>query len=187
MTLHEFLLRVLVVLQPVIPAVIAAAAVTLLAVVITAIGVHGLWIDQRKFRWLGIFYGLSTSDCLHLACAWIELVLLAVFLISFRKLTAADYLLFLIPGGLYALQFKSLKKIPVRLLWLALEFVGLLSANLVCGYYHDMHGGLGFALVYVIMAVFMMLFGCYLFLTELSDISEGRSPVIEDEQNKEKE
>ena len=58
--------------------------------------------------------------------------------------------------------------------WLLLQFAGLLSVNLICGYIRDMAGGVGFVLLYLVMGLFLALFSVYLFLNEVNTISVQR-------------
>ena len=62
---------------------------------------------------------------------------------------------------------------------MSVEFAGLLSCGLICGYIRDMQAGLRYYLIYIAMALFTALFGLYIFLTELDDISNGRSANLE--------
>lgn len=174
MTIQEILLRSLQGLQPLLPAVMAVVVLTMLALAACAVLARGLWVDQRRFRWLGLFYSLRERDCVRLACVWVKLLLLEGFLVLFRKLDLSAYLMLLLPGLLYGVRLDSLKGVPGRLVWLGLELMALLFTNLVCGFYRDMGGGLGFLVLYICMALFTALFGVYLFFQELNDISEGR-------------
>ena len=70
---------------------------------------------------------------------------------------------------------KKAARAMANLLWAMLDLLGLLSANLVCGYVLDMDGGMGFVLLYVAMGLFLALFNIYLFLNELDYISDQRS------------
>lgn len=176
MTFSEFLIRLVAVIKPALPAAIAVLALSLAMIIFLAIRAKGLWVNMPQFRTLGIFYELPKLGCLRLSCSWVKFLILVIYLLIFRKAQAAEYLLFLIPGLIYALCGNPIG-VGGRLLWLVLEFAGLLSAKLVCGYYYDMHGGTGFIVIYYVMALFMILFGCYLFLTEVEDISEGRGAV----------
>jgi len=181
MTIQELFVRLLVFVQPVLPAVIWTIFITLAVTGVLSYLVRGLWINQKRFDWMGIFFELNKKDCVRLACSWQKFVLLLVFLVRFEKLTILSYLLILIPGLIYAVQIKKLHLLPGRLLWLFLELGGLLAANLVCGYFHDMKGGAAVILIYIFMSLFTILFGSYLLLTELGDLSKGRSVRIEEE------
>lgn len=181
MTIQEFLLRMLIFVQPSIPSVLAVLLITMMVAAVLFVRAGGLWTDQKGFRWLGIFYELGVRDRLCLACSWLRLTFLLVLLVRFKTLDALSFFLFFVPALLCVLMTRKVKKIPGKLLWLAAEAVALLSSNLVCGFYHDMQGGIGFVSIYVLMALFTSLLGVYLFLMDLSDISEGRSAAIHEQ------
>lgn len=186
MTMQEAILRVLAQVQPLLPYLIFVTAATLLALPLVLLLSRNVWVNEGRFRWVSIFFGLRFSDSVRLACAWIKLLVLAAYLVGFRKLEFLHYLLFLVPGLIYVLAPHSLLQSPSRLFWMFLELVGLVSSNLICGYILDMGAGVGFWVVYIMMAVFTALFGGYLFFMELNDISAGRSTDVEGEWNLEK-
>lgn len=179
MTFYELILRIMAYAEPLLPYMLAVAISSALLLPALLIMGRGLWVDRRRFRWMGLFLGLSRWDCVRLACAWIKLVLLISYLVAFRKMGVSHYLLFLVPGLVRCFTIRGLLRVPGRLGWLALEFVALLSCNMVCGYICDMDAGIFFYLLYACMALFSALFGIYLFLTELNDTSEGRDADLE--------
>lgn len=164
--------------QPVLPAVLAVVVLTLAVFFVLFFQSNHLWVNQKRFRWVGIFFELTKAEAVRLACLWLKLALLIVYLIMFEPLTMTGYLLIVVPGLIHALWPKNIKKIPSRLLWLVVEMIGLISANLVCGFYQDTNAGAAMLVIYIFMSLFIALFGCYLFLTELNEISEGRSVQI---------
>ena len=133
MTFEEFLLRMLAFVQPVLPAVFSVVLVTTVATGILALLARNLWIDQKRFRWLGLFMDMSVLDCVRMACSWLKLVLIVVYLVFFRSLTAVDLLLFLVPGIIAAVRFHNFRHTIGNILWLVVEFAALFSTNLVCG------------------------------------------------------
>lgn len=179
MSAEELLVRVLTQVQPMLPYMAAVAGATILALLPLLALSRDIWMDQGRFRWLGLFYSLGTGESVCLACVWIKVVLLISLLVDFRKPAAARYMLFLIPAALYALWPRRFSRLPVRAFWIMLESAALLSCGLICGYIHDMHAGQGYRIIYVAMALFTALFGIYLFFMELDDISSGRKTDIE--------
>lgn len=179
MTFSELAVRVLAQAEPLLLYMLAVAVPTILLLPAFLRLGRNVWMDQKRFRWFGLFLGLSGWDCLRLACSWIKLLLLVSFLLAFRKLGAPQYLLFLVPGVLQCLSARGALRVPGRLVWLALEFVALLSCNMVCGYIRDVTAEALFYVLYICMALFSALFGGYLFLTELNDISAGRGANFE--------
>lgn len=175
MSAIELILRVLAQLRPALPALITAIVLTLAASIGLAAYVHGVWVQEKRFSLGGLFFGLDRTDAVRLSCAWLRLIFLLVFLICFQKLELLHYEMLLIPSILFSVTEKKLMRAGTNLLWAMLDLLGLLSANLVCGYVLDMNGGMGFVLLYVAMALFLALFNIYLFLNELDYISDQRS------------
>lgn len=178
MTIQEFLLRSLAAIQPVLPAVLGILLVTMIVAAVLLMQVKGLWVNQKRFRWLGVFYGLDTRGVVCLSCSWLKLMLLLALLLQFQKLDVSRYIMFLVPALIHIITASEIKRLPGKLLWLAAEVVALVSTNLVCGFYHDVQKSVMLIAVYAFMALFTALLGIYLFLMELSDISEGRSANI---------
>lgn len=174
MSVSEFLLRVLTGLEPVLPGLIAAAVATLAAFFVLLLLCRNTWVGEKGFRLVGIFFGLNGRGSVRLACAWLKLIFLLVFVLSFQKLTLLHYLMMALPGVILTLCGQGLSGRLRGFLWLLLQTAGLLSVNLVCGYIRDMSGGMGFLLLYIAMGLFLILFSLYLFLNELAGISAQR-------------
>ncbi|MBS6398146.1 MAG: hypothetical protein KH452_13530 [Clostridiales bacterium] len=174
MSITELLFRLLAALRPMLPGMIAAVAATLAALVILYVLCRTAWVPDKGFRLAGLFFGLDGRGAVQLACAWLKLIFLIVFVVGFQKLELLNYLMLLLPGLVLALSDRGVSRQGGSLLWLLLQMVGLVSANLICGYIRDMSGGLGFILLYVAMGLFLILFSVYLFLNDLAGISEGR-------------
>lgn len=161
-------------LQPILIPMAFVAAVTIIAIVIVVPMLSRLRMNSRAFGWLSVFYELRGTGCVRLACAWTKLWLLVIFLALFDDLSMQEYILFLVPGLFYVLTGKA-KGIFGRLFWFLVELMGLFTANVVCSYILDMRPGMIFTLIYAALSVFMVLFGIYLFMTELNDISGTRT------------
>lgn len=174
MTLQETVLLVFYAAEPLLPFMAVAGILTGLALVALLILSHGIWVDRPGFRWLGLFYGLSGMDCVRLSCAWLKLCLLLSYLVAFQKLQATHYILAAVPCLLFSLSVREIRSIPTHLLGCLMELVGLFAVNVVCGYIWDMHPGVGFLLVYILLCLFLALYAVYLFLTELNAVSNGR-------------
>ena len=174
MSVKELLLRVLWNLRPMLPALAAAAALTLLAMPILMVLCRRAWVCDRGFRISGLFFGLTGKGIFCLSCAWLKLIFLLTFLVEFEKLTLLGYGMILFPGLMMALCAGTFLRKLSGIFWLFLQTAGLLSVNLICGYIRDMKSGPGLFLVYVAMGLFLALFSIYLFLLEVRTISDGR-------------
>lgn len=174
MSVVEFLLRVLSELKPLLLCMITAVALTAAVLVFLLLYSRNVWVDSRRFRLAGLFFGMNGRCSLRLACVWLKLIFLLVFVLSFQKLSLLHYLTLLITGGISALCAEGVKGRLGSLLWLLLQLAGLVSVNLICGFIRDMAGSGGFILIYVAMGLFLILFSVYLFLNEINSISMQR-------------
>ena len=174
MSVVEFLLRVLSELKPLLPCMATAIVLTVVVLVFLLLYSRNIRVDSRRFRLAGLFFGLNGRCSLRLACAWLKLIFMLVFVLGFQKLSLLHYLMLLIPGVLSALCAGGIGRGISSLLWLALQTVGLLSVNLICGYIRDLSGTAGFFLIYAAMGLFLILFIVYLFLNEVNSISVQR-------------
>lgn len=174
MSMTEFAMRVFLELRPMLPQFAAAVVLTLLVLPLLAVFCRRSWVLDRGFCIGSLFFGLTGREILRLSCAWLRLIFLIVFIISFRKMSLLGYWSFLLPSLLTAICGETYPKKLSGFLWTALQTVGLLSANLICGYIIDMDGSIGFFIIYIAMGLFLSLLGIYLFLLELDGISRAR-------------
>ena len=171
MSIIEILIRIFAELRPLLPAMLVAVFATTAAFTALLLLTRDVWVQDRRFYITGLFFGLDRTGSLKLACAWLKLLFLVVFIVAFRKLNLLSYMALLIPGALGAACGRGLIKKLSDLMWLVLQLV---SANLICGYIQEMAGGPVFVLLYVVMGVFLILFSIYLFLNEINAISAAR-------------
>ena len=174
MNIVELFLRVLSELRPMLPGMIVAVAATMIALTVLLAFSKNVWVEERRFHISGLFFGLNTRGSLQLACAWLKLIFMLVFIAGFQKLSLIQYMMLLIPGILGSLSGKGIFASLSQMFWFLLQFAGLLSVNLICGYIRDMAGGVGFVLLYLVMGLFLALFSVYLFLNEVNTISVQR-------------
>lgn len=180
MSVVEFLLRVLSELKPLLLCMITAVALTAAVLVFLLLYSRNVWVDSRRFRLAGLFFGMNGRCSLRLACVWLKLIFLLVFVLGFQKLSLLHYLTLLITGGISALCAEGVKGRLGSLLWLLLQLAGLVSVNLICGFIRDLSGTEGFLLIYVVMGIFLLLFSVYLFLNEVNAISAQRDVDAEE-------
>lgn len=175
MSVGEIAVRILAELRPALPGVIAAVVATLAALLILSLMSRGVWVSDRRFPLPSLFFSLEGKGVLRLACAWLKLIFLIVFLVSFQKMALIQYLMILFPGVLLAVLGGGPKQVLSGLFWFVLQMLGLTCANLVCGYIMDMSAGIGFLLIYIAISLFMILFSIYMFLLDLDSISGNRA------------
>lgn len=174
MSMTEFAMRIFFELRPMLPEFAAVVVLTVLVLPPLTLLCNRTWVSDRGFCIGSLFFGLTGTEILRLSCAWLRLIFLLVFIISFKKMNLLGYWIFLLPSLIAALCGETYPKKLNGLLWTALQTAGLLSANLICGYILDMDGSIGFLIVYIAMGLFLSLLGIYLFLLELDGISLAR-------------
>jgi hypothetical protein len=156
--------------RPVYTVIIATIAVAVILIPLC----RRTWLNKASFSWLGVFCYQPDAGYVRIACAWIKLIILIVLLTWNRVLGLTDYLMLILPGLLYAALSKSPTAFVGKFAWTALETVGLFAANILCGYIIEMNPEIGYTIIYVMLSVFIGIFGVYLFLRELHAVSTER-------------
>lgn len=178
MTAGELFARILGQGIPWIPTMITIVATTLLALALLLPLTRDLWLDQKRFGYMALFFDMKAMDCVRTACAWIKMIVVITFIIQFQKLSVVDYMLIFIPGLVYALLIGSFGKMFNRILWLILQLIGMVSVNAICGYVLDLRPGVEYVILYVFLGIFLGLFALYLFINEVHDVSIERRANI---------
>lgn len=167
------LLHILAQLHPLVLPVAAVALLTLLAAGVLWLLCRRAWVSDKPFRLLGLFFGLTGRGILRLACAWVKLLSVGVYVAAFQGLEPLHYSMVLLPGLICALADRP-SGWAEQLFWLSLQSGGLVAVNLLCRFIRNMNGGSIYVLIYTAMGIFLCLFSVYLFLNELTTISRHR-------------
>ena len=154
---------------------IAVALLTIVLAVFLSLRCRNVWFNKKNFKWMGLFYSLSAFDSVRIASAWIKLCLVVIFLCRFKPLALPEYFMLAIVGLLTIADIKHPGTIITGFFAILIQIIGLISANVVCSYIIDLQPGFMFMFAYILMAIFLSLYGVYMFLTELNNISKGRS------------
>jgi len=185
MSFNGVILQVITKVEPLVPVMLFCAGVTLVLMLILYFLSGNVWMDDKRFKVLGVFFGLSRYDCYRLALSWIRLLMTLFFVVAFRNLKletnlrqvirSPQFVAYLLIGVLYALDIKRPVRIPKNICWFLVISCGLFATSIVCGYMQTLAGfNLGVFIVYVFMGMFMILFALYLFLMEMDEVSKDR-------------
>jgi len=185
MNLGGIYLQIITKMEPVIPVMLFCLGVTIIIVGVLFIAARTVWVDEARFRLLGIFYGLNGYDCYRLSLSWVRLLMTVFFVVAFRSLDldsnlahilrSPQFSAYLLVGILYVVDFKRPKMIVKNLLWFLAVSCGLFATSIICGYMQSLAGvSIGVTLIYISMSIFMCLFALYLFLMEIETISKDR-------------
>ena len=154
---------------------ILVALLTFILFIILLLSSRNMWFNNKRIKWMGIFYSLSAFDSVRIACSWIKLCLVVIFLCRFKLLSAAEYFMLLMVGFISALDFKNFSNFFAGIFGTVIQIVGVMTANIVCSYILDLQPGFLFNFAYILMSIFFALFAVYLFLTELNAVSKERT------------
>lgn len=176
----ETILRMLYLLEPLLPMVLTAALLTVAVWAALVLPCSRFWVDSRKTGWLGLFLGLRGKGCVRLACAWLRCCLTLALLIPVSQLTALHCVVYAVPmlAGLWGDTAPG--RVLGRLLGDAALFAGVLLANLLFGYWQGTGQSFVILSLCIVLSVFVLLFNLYLFLLELESISEDRQGTEKD-------
>lgn len=174
MSFAELIYRLISSLKPLVPYLLPATAVTLLAALVLAVMTNKLWVGDRSWKWLGLFFCLDGRQAVAFSCAWLKLLLMAVFLIAFRELEVLHYFTFAVPGIVMCIASGSVSAALSCFFWTFLEVWAIFAANLVCTYYLSISSNVWLMVVYIFMSIFVMLLGVYRFLMETEAVSAAR-------------
>ena len=141
MGIAEYITEALASLWPLFIPMAFVTAATILAAAILVPLVSKMRSDSRVFSWCGLFYDLNFHGAYLLTCSWIKFLLLLVYLAMFRELSVMEYFFLAVPALLYAFDPAGIKRLPAKLFWLVIEFIGLFTAQVVCSYIKDMRPG----------------------------------------------
>lgn len=179
MTMLERIVVALVRIQDYIPLLYVLLFLTALWVIVLSLMSRGLWLDRPAIRFVALFFELDTRGMVCLASSWCKLVLFILLVVNFQLYDLSYYLFLLVIGLPYCLFGGGFLRIFGRCFWMSLQMLGLLSTNILCGYIQQVRNTIPYMILYILLSGFFILFGIYLFLTELNDISTERRVNIE--------
>ena len=182
MDILNYITQVLSFLEPIVPGIIIAVIITS-AVMVFLLSLSGrLWINQKRFNVLGVFYGLGGYNTIRLSCVWIKLILVIVYIVSFRELTTLHFFVFILISLISAIDIRAPRKILKNIIWILIELAGLLAVNMVCAYMRSFsYISVQLWTVYISFGILMILLEIYLFLNSVETISTERKINIDKE------
>jgi len=185
MSISGYLLQLATRMEPMVPVMVFTAGVTAVVVIVFAILATDVWIDERKFRVLGVFFGLNGYDSYRLSLGWIRVLMTLFYVVAFRNLEletnfrqvirSPQFSLYLLIGILYVADFKRPMLVLKNLAWFLVICCGLFATSIMCGYMRTLPGfSLGAFIVYACMGTVVFLLSVYLFFMEVEGISRNR-------------
>ncbi|GEM_PF-4222899 len=175
MSFYNNIIRIFASIEPAVPQVIVCFAATAVALIALMTFGDMIWINQKRFKLYGIFYGLSTYDCLRLAVSWIRLILTISIVAMFRELATIHYIVYAIEGIIFVCDIKRPSRIFINLVWFILQFLGIVATSLLCDYIKSMmYVSVSIWVIYIFLSLFLVIFSIFIFLNEIDQVSQDR-------------
>lgn len=174
MSAQEVILRTFNLLESMYIPIVAVIVATCICFPILLYVAKSTWLDRVGFRIVGVFAQMSWGDCIRLAGSWTKLIFAVVFLVCFQKLELIHFVAYATAGMLYGVNLRKLHYIFPRIFFLAVQCVAQGSVNLICSYMLDVRISAPYMAIYILLALFVLVFAIYSFVTEVNEISLGR-------------
>lgn len=185
MKLMSVLIQLVTKIEPLVVPMLFCMGVTAVVVTIMYLSAKNVWVDEQRFRLLGVFFGLDAYDIYRLSLSWVRFLLTVFFVVAFRYLElqtdlrqvirSPQFCMYTIIGLLYVADYRRPKLILKNLAWFLVISCGLFATSIMSGYMQSLaKPGIGVILIYICMGIFMCLFSLYLFLLEIDEVSRDR-------------
>lgn len=167
------------VIKPLLPCifVILASTITMFAWII--VKSKGIWFGKKNFEQFGLFIELHSGLALKLACLWIKLITVCFYLLSFSQLETIHYIFLLVPCVMIVILSFSVMEFITHFIGIVIQFIGVIAANILCSYIMQFEMKVNYILIYVLIAVILILYSLYIFITEVDFVSARRRVKIE--------
>ena len=175
MTFAEIFYRLQEGLRPLAVYLIPITAITLAAAFILSFFTRKLWVGDRNWKRLGIFFSLNFKQRISLSCAWLKLVIMLLYLVILRELDTIHYFVLALTAVIMCIFSEPVSAVLEIFFWSFLELWAVFAANLVCSYYLTISSSAVVMAIYIFMSIFVLLLGVYRFIMETDLISESRT------------
>lgn len=144
-----------------------------LYIIISALSLK-LTVAKKKMAYLGLFYGLKTSDMLRLSTAYLKLLFIIVSIITCKQLEIYHYLYFI--ALLLIFHFIKFKILDffLAILNATMICIGLLVENMLMEYIHIIKFKSSYFFMYILFGIIIVLYSIYLFILEYGKISSEK-------------
>jgi len=179
MKAYEFIIRFLNSISPLSYVLIVCAIITFAMAVLLLIFSRNMWITNKKFKYFSIFFSLGPVQKWRLAACWMKFLVLIIYVVTFQKLQANHFAVFVILAIISVLSKRGILKLLSNIISNAVEGFGLYAINMICAYIYDAGSNAVYIAIYIAASLFIIVYGIYIFLNELNDISEERKLINE--------
>lgn len=179
MNIADILLLNFYAIKPLVPCIIVILAITSIVFFYILGASKGMWFNKKSFDYFGIFMELNSTLAIKLACAWIKLITVCFYVIAFTSLEAIHYVFLIVPCiGIIVINTNLMEGIT-HIVSILIQFVAVLAANILCGYIRDFELKATYLSIYILIAILVIVYSIYIFITELDLVSSRRSIKVE--------
>lgn len=174
--MEEFALRFLFELSPLsLPLAIAAGLTVLAAVILVSLS-HGLWMNSPRFKFLCVFYDLSGFLLVKMGAIWIKFILPIIYMAMYTTLSSIHFVFLALIMIFASIDIKKIGRTLLNFVSNALLIAGVFFMNVLYQYMQTGYQTGAFICIYIVAAIFITLYDVFLLLTEVSAVSELRTP-----------
>ena len=173
-------------LKPLVPYIAILLVVTIITYWMIAIKGRKIWMNDQGFGYLSIFFNMNFFSAIKLSCVWLKFLLILMFIIGFQPLGVIHYLFILVPCILMIFISTNLMELINHIINTFIQAAGLVALNILCSYILEFEFEVVYIVAYIFIAILVILYSVYIFISELDAISLGRRTVLyEDRKNEE--
>lgn len=174
-------------IKPLLPCIFVIVVATVAMFSFILIKSKGIWFGKKNFEQFGLFVELHSSLALKLACLWIKLIVVCYYLLSFTQLEVIHYIFLIVPCIIILIFSFSVMEFITHFFGIVIQFIGVLAANILCSYIMQFEMKISYVFIYVLIAMILILYSVYIFITEVDFVSARRSVKIEKRKQRQEE
>ena len=172
-------------LKPLVPYIAILLVVTIITYWMIAIKGRKIWMNDQGFGYLSIFFNMNFFSAIKLSCVWLKLLLIMMFIIGFQPLGVIHYLFILVPCILMVFISTDLMELINHIINTCIQAAGLVALNILCSYILEFEFEVVYIVAYVFIAILVILYSIYIFISELDAISLGRRTILDEDSKNE--
>ena len=172
-------------LKPLVPYIAILLVVTIITFWMIAIKGSKIWMNDQGFGYLSIFFNMNFFSAIKLSCVWLKLLLIMMFIIGFQPLGVIHYLFILVPCILMIFISTDLMELINHIINTCIQAAGLVALNILCSYILEFEFEVVYIVAYVFIAILVILYSIYIFISELDAISLGRRTILDEDSKNE--
>lgn len=170
-------------LKPLVPYVAIILVLSLIAFVFIAPKCGKIWMNDKGFGYMSLFFNMNIFLAIKLSCAWIKLLLVILFIVGFTSLDVMHFIFLLVPCILMLFINNQMMDIFNHIVNVGIQYIGVIALNILCSYIIQFQFEIIYLAAYLFISILVILYSIYVFILEVDAISLGRRTIINDEKH----